>query len=287
MAPMFQKMLIAGVGLIGGSLALAARKHGLVREVIGYGRGEENLRLARSRGIIDGYFSKAREISSGVDLLILATPVQATASLAATFLPGLKPGCLISDVGSVKAKIVRDMEKLLPPEIPFVGAHPIAGSEQWGAQAAAAGLFSGQRCILTPTRKTDRDALDKMDRLWRGVGARVEVMDPQLHDKILGVVSHLPHVLVYALVNTLGRAKVGSVDLKSYCGGGFKDFTRIASSRPEIWRDICLVNRQAIGKGLGAYIKNLEHLRKLVRSGKGDALEREFARANEVRRQIP
>lgn len=287
MASMFQKMLIAGVGLIGGSLALAARKHGLVREVIGYGRGEENLRLARSRGIIDSYFSQPRELPGGVDLLILATPVQATVSLAAAFLPGLEPGCLISDVGSVKAKIARDMEKLLPPEIPFVGAHPIAGSEQWGAQAALAGLFSGQRCILTPTRKTDRGALDKIDRLWRSVGARVEVMDPQLHDKILGVVSHLPHVLAYALVNTLSRTRIDSVDLKRYCGGGFKDFTRIASSRPEIWRDICLVNRRAVGKGLGDYIKNLEHLRKLVRNGKGDALEREFARANEVRKQIP
>ena len=286
MAPMFQRMVIAGVGLIGGSLALAARKHGLVKEVIGYGRGEENLRLAQSRGIIDRYFSSPGEIPGGVDLLILATPVQSTVSLAASFLPGLEPGCLISDVGSVKVKIVRDMEKLLPTQIPFVGAHPIAGSEQWGAQAAVAGLFSGHRCILTPTRKTDPDALDSVGRLWRRVGARVEIMDPLLHDKLLGVVSHLPHVLVYALVNTLSRTRVNSLDLKSYCGGGFKDFTRIASSRPEIWRDVCLVNRQAIGKSLGDYIKNLEHLRKLIRNGKGDALEREFAQANEVRRQI-
>ena len=286
MTSMFQRMVIAGVGLVGGSLALAARKHGLVREIIGYGRGEENLRLAQGKGIIDCYFLSPGEIPEGVDLLILATPVQATVSLAASFLPRLGPGCLISDVGSVKAKIVRAMEKLLPPQIPFVGAHPIAGSEQWGAQAAVAGLFSGQRCILTPTQKTDPDALDRIDRLWRSVGAKVEVMDPQLHDKILGVVSHLPHVLVYALVNTLSRARVDSVDLKEYCGGGFKDFTRIASSRPEIWRDICLVNRRAIGKSLSDYIKNLEHLRKLIRDERGDLLEQEFARANEVRRQI-
>lgn len=286
MTSMFRKMVIAGVGLIGGSLALAARKHGLVEEVIGYGRGGENLRLAQSRGIIDRYFSDPGQIPDRVDLLILATPVQATVSLAASFLPRLGPGCLISDVGSVKAKIVRDMEKLLPPEIPFVGAHPIAGSEQWGAQAALADLFNGHRCILTPTRKTDRDALEKMGGFWRRVGARVETMNPHLHDKILGVVSHLPHVLVYALVNSLSRTKVDSVDLKNYCGGGFKDFTRIASSRPEIWRDICLINRQAIGKGLNDYIKNLERLRRLIHNGKGNLLEREFARANEVRRQI-
>lgn len=286
MALMFRKMVVAGVGLIGGSLALAARKHGLVEEVIGYGRGEENLRLARERGIIDRYFSSPGDIPSGVDLLILATPVQATAPLAASFLRGLKPGCLVSDVGSVKAKIVREMEKLLPREIPFVGAHPIAGGERWGAEAAVADLFVGQRCILTPTRRTDPGALRQMDSFWRRVGARVEIMDARLHDRILGVVSHLPHVLVYALVNTLSRTKAGSVDLKSYCGGGFKDFTRIASSRPELWRDICLLNHRAIDKGLSDYIRNLERLRKLIREGKGDLLEREFARANEVRRQM-
>lgn len=286
MAFMFRKMVVAGVGLIGGSLALAARKQGLVKEVVGYGRGEENLRLARRRGIIDGYFSNPGEIPKGVDLVILGTPVQATVSLAASFLPGLEPGCLISDVGSVKAEIVRDMEKLLPSQMSFVGAHPIAGSEQWGAQAATAALFSGHRCILTPTRNTDQDALKKVTVFWRRIGARVEIMDPHLHDKILGVVSHLPHVLVYALVNTLSRTRVDSVDLKQYCGGGFKDFTRIASSRAEIWRDICLVNRRAIGKSLGDYIKNLERLKRLMRDGKGSLLEREFARANEVRRQI-
>lgn len=287
MISMFRKMVIAGVGLIGGSLALAARKQGLVEDIIGYGRSEENLRLAQEKGIIDRYFSIPHEMPKGIDLLILATPVQATVSLAASFLPRLELGCLISDVGSVKAKIVRDMEKLLPPEIAFVGAHPIAGSEQWGAQAAVADLFLGHRCILTPSRDTDPDALKKMDGFWRAMGAKVERMDPRLHDKILGVVSHLPHVLVYALVNTLGRTKVDSVDLKSYCGRGFKDFTRIASSRPEIWRDICLVNRQAIGKSLSDYIKHLERLRKLIRNGKGDLLEREFAQANDVRRQIP
>lgn len=287
MASMFRRMVVAGVGLIGGSLALAAKKQGLVGEAIGFGRGEENLRTAQGRGIIDCYFSEPGQIPDRVDLLILATPAQATVSLAASFLPRLRPGCLISDVGSVKASIVREMEKLLPPEIPFVGAHPIAGSEQWGAQAAVADLFLGHRCILTPSRDTDPDALQKMDGFWRAMGAKVERMDPRLHDKILGVVSHLPHVLVYALVNTLGRTKVDSVDLKSYCGRGFKDFTRIASSRPEIWRDICLVNRQAIGKSLSDYIKHLERLRKLIRNGKGDLLEREFAQANDVRRQIP
>ncbi len=286
MASMFRRMVVVGVGLIGGSLALAARKHGLVGEFVGFGRGEKNLRLAQKRGIIDRYFIHEEEFPRGVDLLILATPVQATVSIATSFLPGLEPGCLISDVGSVKARIVREMERLLPSHLPFVGAHPIAGSEQWGAQAALPDLFSGQRCILTPTRNTDPGALKKTACFWRRVGARVEVMDPHLHDRVLGVVSHLPHVLAYALVNTLSRTEVDSVDLKDYCGGGFKDFSRIASSRPEIWRDICLVNRQAIGKSLGDYIKSLERLRRWIRNGEGDLLEREFVHANEVREQI-
>lgn len=287
MAYMFRRMVIVGVGLIGGSLALAVRKHGLVEEIVGFGRSEKNLRLAQRRGIIDTYFNRVGEIPQGTDLLILGTPVQATVSLSKSFLPGLEPGSLISDVGSVKAQIVREMDRLLPSQISFVGAHPIAGSEQWGAQAALPELFSGQRCILTPTRKTDPKPLKKMVQLWRRVGAQVEIMDPVLHDKVLGMVSHLPHVLAYALVNTLSRTKLESVDLKNYCAGGFKDFTRIASSRPEIWRDICLLNRQAIAKGMGNYIKRLEQLRKWVRDGKGDLLEMEFSRANEIRRQIP
>lgn len=283
---LFRRMVVVGVGLIGGSLALAARQRGLVEEIIGSGRGEKNLRGAQTRGMIDRYFLDKGEIPKGVDLVILATPVQSTVSLAASFLPRLDPGCLVSDVGSVKSRIVRDMERLLPKHIPFVGAHPIAGGEQWGSQAALPDLFSDHRCILTPTQNTDAGALEKMACLWRGVGAKVEMMDPDLHDKVLAVVSHLPHVLVFTLVNTLSRSAVDSVELKDYCGGGFKDFTRIASSRPEIWRDICLANRRAIGKSLTDYLKQLERLKKWIRDGKADLLEREFSLANEVRRQI-
>lgn len=286
MAVMFRKMVIAGVGLIGGSMALAMRERGLVEEVVGYGRGEKNLRVALKKGMIDSYFLHAEEIPNRTDFLVLATPVQSTAPLAEEFLPHLEQGCIVSDVGSVKAMIVRDMEKVLPGTIPFVGAHPIAGGEQWGAEAARANLFIGQRCILTPTRKTDPAALKKVAALWRRVGAKVETMNPEIHDRILGLVSHLPHVLVYALVSLMSRAKVGSTDVIEYCGGGFKDFTRIASSRPELWRDICLMNRRAVSKGLGDYIQTLERMKRMIDSGQGAALEREFALANEARRRI-
>lgn len=283
---MFRRMVLVGVGLIGGSLALDARKLGLVEEIIGFGRSEKNLRLARKQGIIDRFLIDEGDTPEDTDFLLNATPVRAVVSTTASFLPVLPPGCIVSDVGSVKGEVVRGMDRLLPRDIPFVGAHPIAGSEQWGAEAAKTDLFVRHRCILTPTKKTDARALKKIATLWRRVGARVEIMDADTHDIILGLVSHLPHVLVYALVNAVARTRVHGVDLRSYSAGGFKDFTRIASSRPELWRDICLMNRKAIGKALGDYIDYLEQLKGWINEGKGALLEREFTRANEIRGQM-
>ena len=287
MAVMFKKVVMAGVGLICGSLALDMRRLKLAKEIIGYGRGEANLRLAKRKGIVDGYFLRPQEFPEGVDLLMMGTPVEAIAPLTEAFLPQIQPGCIVSDVGSVKGEIVRAMERLLPENIYFVAGHPIAGGEQWGAQAAHPGLFVRHRCILTPTRRTDRRALGKTAALWRRVGAEVEIMTPDVHDRVLGVISHLPHVLVYALVNALEHQALNGVDLKKYCAGGFKDFTRIASSRPELWRDICLMNRDALGRSLGGYIKYLQQLEGWIRDGKGAALEKEFARAYDIRARIP
>jgi prephenate dehydrogenase len=284
---MFRRMVVVGVGLIGGSLALDARKHGLVEEVIGFGRTERNLRLAKKQGIIDRFLLDERAIPEDTDFLLNATPVSAVAETTAAFLPMLRPGCIVSDVGSVKGKLVREMDRLLPRGIPFVGAHPIAGSEQWGAGAARTNLFVRRRCILTPTQKTDRRALKKVAALWRRVGARVEIMDADTHDMILGLISHVPHVLVYALVNAVARTRVRGISLTNYCAGGFKDFTRIASSRPELWRDICLMNRKAIGKALDDYITYVERLKRWMKLGKGALLEREFARANDIRARLP
>jgi len=285
-AIMFQKMVVAGVGLIGGSLALDMRRRGLVKEIVGYGRTEANLKIARRKRIIDGYFVREEEIPADTDFLMLGTPVQTIVPLTEAFLPRLKPGCIVSDVGSVKGEIVRGMERLLPAGIHFVGAHPIAGSEQWGAEAARENLFMGRLCVLTPTRKTNRAALKKMVLLWRRVGAYVEIINANRHDHILGVVSHLPHMAAFALVNALDQTKLDGVDLKRYCAGGFKDITRIASSRPELWRDICLLNRRAVSRSLGTYIRNLERMKRWVDGGNGRALDREFANANEVREQL-
>lgn len=283
---MFQKMVVAGVGLIGGSLALDMRRRGLVKEIVGYGRTEANLKVARRKCIIDGYFLKEEEIPTDTDFLMLGTPVQTIVPLTAAFLPRLRRGCIVSDVGSVKGDIVRGMEKLLPAGIHFVGAHPIAGSEQWGAEAARENLFMGRLCILTPTRKTNRAALKKMDNLWRSVGSYVEVINANKHDRILGVVSHLPHMAAFALVNALDQTDLDGVDLKRFCAGGFKDITRIASSRPELWRDICLLNRRAVSRSLSTYIRNLERMKRWIDHGNGRALDREFVNANEVRKQL-
>jgi len=287
MAVMFKKVVMAGVGLICGSLALDMRRRRLAKQIIGYGRSEGNLRLAKGKGIIDGYFLNPESFPAGVDLLILGTPVEAIAPLMKRFLPKLQSGAIVSDVGSVKGRVVSEMERLLPKHVSFVAGHPIAGSEQWGAQAARRDLFLRHRCILTPTAKTDRRALDKISSLWRKVGAEVEMMAPEVHDHVLGVISHLPHVLVYALVNALERQRRKDIDLKKYCAGGFKDFTRIASSRPELWRDICLMNRRALGSVLGDYIKDLQRINGWIRNGKGAFLEEEFSRAYEIRAQIP
>jgi prephenate dehydrogenase len=283
---MFEKMVVAGVGLIGGSLAFDMRRRGLVGEIVGYGRSEGNLRKAKRRRIIDSYFLREADLPAGVDFIVLGTPVSSIVPLTAAFLPRIARGCIITDVGSVKAEIVKGMEKLLPAGIHFVGAHPIAGSERWGAGAAVEDLFVDHRCILTPTGKTNRRALTKMITLWKKLGARVEIMDAEVHDRVLGLVSHLPHVAAYALVNTLDETKLDGVDLKTFCAGGFKDITRIASSRPELWRDICLLNRKPVSKTLGNYIRNLEKMKRWIDKGDGRSLEQEFARANDVRAEI-
>jgi len=284
---MFEKVVMAGVGLICGSLALDMRRRKLANEIIGYGRSEGNLRLAKRKGIIDSYFLSPRDFPGGVDLLVMGTPVESIAPLTQAFLPKLNADAIITDVGSVKGEIVRAMERLLPKHVSFVAGHPIAGSEQWGAQAARRDLFVRHRCILTPTKKTDRKALEKIAALWRKVGAEVEIMPPDVHDHVLGVISHLPHVLVYALVNALEQQPRNGIDLKKYCAGGFKDFTRIASSRPELWRDICLMNSRALGRSLGDYIKYLQRLNRWIQEGKGSLLEKEFARAYDTRARIP
>src|SRR6059036_228471 len=279
MTPLFARLTIAGVGLVGGSLAAAARAAGLAGEVVGFGRTEANLRLALERGLADRVTRDPAAAVAGADAIVLAAPVGACAALAAAFRPHARAGALLTDVGSVKQTLVAELEAAWAGVGPVVGAHPIAGSEASGAGAARADLFRGRRCILTPTPATDRAALARVRALWEGVGAVVEEMPAALHDEILARVSHLPHLAAYALVAAFGETRVAGRRVLDYAGSGYRDTTRIAASRPELWRDIALANRAALRGALVEFRAALDRLEGLVVAGDGDALEAAFAAA--------
>jgi prephenate dehydrogenase len=284
--PRIERLAIAGVGLIGGSLALAAREAQLVGEVVGYGRTAANLETARARGIVDRVATTPAAAVAGADVVVLAAPVRACAPLAEAFRPHAKPGALLTDVGSVKAELVAALEPAWAGVGPFVGAHPIAGSEASGAAAARADLFRGSRCILTPTPATDPAALDRVRALWEGVGARVETMTPAAHDGILARVSHLPHLVAYALAAAVGGVEVDGKAVLPYAGAGFRDTTRIAGSPAELWRDIALANAAALGAALGEFRTALERLARLVEAGDAAALGAALDAAREIRRRV-
>ncbi len=263
-----ERAAIVGVGLIGGSLALAARAAGLVGEVIGLGRSEANLAVARARGIVDRTVSDPAALGPG-DLVVLAVPVRSTAAAAAALAPHLRPGTVVTDVGSVKATVVAALEAALPAACPVVGGHPIAGSERAGAAAAEATLFRGAPCVLTPTPRTDAAALATVRALWEGVGARVIEMTPAAHDDALAWVSHLPHALAYALVGALAATGARHAAL---AGGSWRDVTRVAASPAELWRDIFLANADALLAATDAFAAELARLRAAVAAGDEAAL---------------
>jgi prephenate dehydrogenase len=283
--PLVERMTIAGVGLIGGSLALAAKRAGLVGEVIGIGRTAANLAVAQKRGIVDRIAAEPKE-AGDVDLIVLAAPVGSCAALADRLGPHARAGTVVTDVGSVKAMLVDTLEAVWPEPARVVGAHPIAGSEESGAGAARADLFEGRLCILTPTERTGLPARGLVRTLWEGVGARVEEMSPKVHDAILARVSHLPHVVAYALLRALGARREGERNVLDYAGQGFLDSTRIAASPPEIWRDIALANRDALRAALNEFRAALEDLSTLIDANDDLGLQRALAAAADARRAL-
>jgi prephenate dehydrogenase len=286
MTRLFERLTVAGVGLVGGSVALAVREAGLAGEVVGFGRSEANLRVARTRGLVDRTTRDPAAAVAGADAIVLAAPVGACAALAETFRPHASPGAILTDVGSVKAELVAALETRWAGMGPVVGAHPIAGSEASGAGAADAALFRGRQCILTPTASTDRAALARIRALWEGVGARVEEMPPLDHDALLARVSHLPHLVAYALVGAVGTARIGSRQALDYAGTGFRDTTRIAGSPAELWRDVALANRPALGAALTEFRAALATLERLVAAGDAAGLDTVLAHARELRRRL-
>lgn len=279
----FNKVTILGVGLIGASFALAFKKKNLCNQITGYGRRESNLKKAKELKIIDSFELDAAKACPDSDLVMFALPVGTFIETAKKIKSSLKKGAIVTDVGSVKGKLVRDMEALMPEGVNFVGGHPIAGSNKTGIDSASADLFSGAKCIITPTEKTDKNALNIIAELWKSFGSTVSILRPDEHDKIYAAVSHLPHIIAYAIVNTV--ADVNSSYLE-FAGQGFKDTTRIAASSPELWRDICLMNRENLLELVELFKKNLDSLSRYLKESDSKALEKEFNKARTLREDV-
>ena len=280
-----ERLAIAGVGLIGGSFALALRAAGAVNHVVGIGRDPANLRRAVELGVIDEIASAA-EAAHGADVFVLATPVANFRALFGEIRPALKPGCVITDVGSTKRDVIAAARDALGAEFArFVPAHPIAGAEQSGVAAARAELFQARQVVLTPSADTDRAALARITELWSACGARTSELDAEEHDAIFSAVSHLPHVLAFALVEMLAR-RPNANELFSFCGSGFRDFTRIAASSPEMWRDIALANRDMLARDIDAFSAALKTLKLALDGGDAAALERLFTAAQQSRSKL-
>ena len=281
---MIERLVVVGVGLIGGSFALECRQRGLAREVVGVGRSAGNLELARERGLVDRIAFDLAEAMHGADLVFLALPVGAMPAVFEGIARGMEEDCLVTDAGSTKQDVIAAARAGLGARIGrFVPGHPIAGAEDSGAGAARAGLFAGRDVILTPLPENRAEDVARIERLWTACGARVTHMLPDAHDQVFAAVSHLPHLAAFALVDDLiGRPNAEACF--RHAGAGFRDFTRIAASHPEMWRDIAIANRPALLDELDAYIAKLGEVRDMVDLQDGAALDAMFARARSARK---
>jgi cyclohexadieny/prephenate dehydrogenase len=285
--PIFERVAFIGIGLIGSSLARVLRRDGLAGEIVACARNAATRDAALALGIADRATEDAAAAVVGADLVVLATPLSAYAGIAATIAPALRPGAIVTDVGSVKQVVIRDVLPLLPAGVHLVPGHPVAGTEHSGPEAGFAELFVDRWCILTPPPATDPAAVATITALWEKAGMRVVVMEPEHHDKVLAVTSHLPHLIAYTIV---GTATDLEEDLKSevikFSASGFRDFTRIAASDPVMWRDIFLNNREAVLEILQRFSEDLSALQRAIRWGEGDKLEALFTRTRAIRRSI-
>lgn len=280
---MINRLCIVGVGLIGGSLAKDLRRLELCREVIGCSRSREHLERARELGIIDAYHLDPAKAVAGADMVVLAVPLGAMAKVLTAMAGGLAGQTVLTDVGSAKLSVL-DAVRAAFGKMPenFVPAHPIAGTEHSGVEAAVDGLFEGRRVILTPVAETQPEATERVRGMWRSVGAEVLEMDAAHHDEVLAATSHLPHMLAYTLVDMLGRMEE-RVEIFRYAAGGLRDFTRIASSDPQMWHDICIANRDALVGALDHFHGDLGVAIDAIRDGDGATIKALFERAKRLR----
>lgn len=280
----FSRVVIVGVGLIGGSLARALKRAGVVGEVVGVGRSPASLERALALGVIDRAAS-LEDAAQGASIIVLCAPVAQTFALLHALEPHLQPGTIVTDAGSTKSDVIMAAKTALGDKVAqFVPAHPIAGRELNGVEAALDDLYDGKKVVLCPLQENSRADVGAVRAMWETAGGVCEIMSAVQHDAVFAAVSHLPHLLSYALVAQVANAEDAALKL-ACAGGGFRDFTRIAASSPEMWRDICLANRDALLRELNTYQSVLAHLKAQIEAGNGEALERVFARASQARLQ--
>jgi cyclohexadieny/prephenate dehydrogenase len=283
----FRRVAFMGIGLINGSLAKVMRRHGLAGEIVASSRRRETLGRALELGLCDTAETDPAAAVRGADLIVLGTPPGAMGAVAEAMAPGIEAEAIVTDVGSVKAQVVRDVAPHLPHPDRFVPGHPVAGTEHSGPDAAFATLFEGRRCILTPTEDTDPAAVARVRELWERAGSAVDEMTPEHHDKVLAITSHLPHLIAYTIVGTVADLEEQEQsEVFKYAAGGFTDFTRIAGSDPTMWRDVFLNNREAVLEMLGRFTEDLVALQRAIRWGEGDTLFDLFTRTRAIRRGV-
>ena len=290
-APLFPRLALIGFGLIGGSIARGARMQGLAGEIVATARSAETRarvqELGQELGIVDRVVETNAEAVKDADLVILSIPVGVCGDVAQEIAPYLKPGAIVSDVGSVKGAVARDMAPHLPANVHFIPAHPVAGTENSGPDSGFAELFTNRWCILTPPPDADAKAVERLAEFWSTLGANVETMTPEHHDLVLAVTSHLPHLIAYTIVSTADElASVTRSEVLKFSAGGFRDFTRIAASDPTMWRDVFLTNKDAVLEMLGEFQEDLSKLTRAIRRGDGEALFDHFTRTRAIRRGI-
>jgi len=283
----FDRIALIGIGLIGSSIAHDVKRLGIAKEVVISTRRADTLKRAEELGLGDRYLQSAAEAVKGADLVIVSVPVGASGSVAKEIAATLMPGAIVTDVGSTKASVIAQMQPHIPEGVHFIPGHPLAGTEKSGPDAGFAGLFEQRWCIFTPVAGTDPAALAKLRHFWEALGARVDEMDPQHHDKVLAIVSHLPHIIAYNIVGTADDLEaVTESEVIKYSASGFRDFTRLAASDPTMWRDVCLHNKDAILEMLSRFSEDLAYLQRAIRWGEGDKLFELFTRTRAIRRSI-
>lgn len=283
----FKKIALIGIGLIGSSIARRVQADGLANSIAISTRSAQTLERAQAIGLGDAYHLDARDAVKGADCVILCSPVGTYGAIAKHIAPALENGSIVTDVGSVKQSVIEQMKPFMPEGVHFIPGHPIAGTEYSGPDAGFPGLFEKRWCILTPPANTDPAAIDKLGALWKAMGSQIDIMEPQHHDLVLAVTSHIPHLIAYNIVGTASDLEsVTKSEVMKYAAGGFRDFTRIAASDPVMWRDVFLHNKSAVLEILGRFSEDLAHLQRAVRWGDGELLFDHFTRTRSIRKGI-